>query len=123
MSEAMPQTGVAGGRTRSQTTNHLIYNAIIGIQGPMEQVHLIIHGMVQGVFFRANTRRVGESLGLSGVAINRPDGTVEAVAEGPRASLEEFVSWCRRGPEMARVDSVEVTWGEATGRYRGFHIG
>lgn len=88
----------------------------------MERVHLIIHGMVQGVFFRANTRAKGESLGLSGCAINRPDGTVEAVAEGPREALEEFVAWCHEGPRMARVDRVEVEWGEATGKYAGFHV-
>ena len=89
----------------------------------MEQVHVIIHGMVQGVFFRANTRRMGESLGLAGAAINRADGTVEAVAEGPRDRLEEFVKWCHSGPDMARVDRVDVTWGKATGKYSGFHIG
>ena len=89
----------------------------------MERVHLIIHGMVQGVFFRANTRAEGQRLGLAGLAINRPDGTVEAVAEGPRDRLEEFVAWCQRGPEMARVDRVEVSWGEATGKYPGYHIG
>jgi len=89
----------------------------------MEQVRLIIHGMVQGVFFRAHTREVGQSLGLAGCAVNRPDGTVEAVAEGPRDKLEQFVAWCRRGPAMARVERVEVSWGEATGRFKGFHVG
>ncbi len=89
----------------------------------MERVHLIIHGMVQGVFFRAHTREVGQSLGLAGCAVNRPDGTVEAVAEGPRDKLEQFVAWCHRGPAMARVERVEVSWGEATGRFKGFHVG
>jgi acylphosphatase len=88
----------------------------------MEQVRLIIHGIVQGVFFRANTRRVGASLGLAGIAINRPDGTVEAVAEGPRDKLEAFVAWCHQGPEMARVDRIEVVWGQATGNYESFHV-
>lgn len=101
----------------------MIYRMEAGIQKRMEQVHVIIHGMVQGVFFRANTRAMGERLGLAGCAVNRPDGTVEAVAEGPREKLEQFVAWCRRGPDMARVARVEVTWGEATGRFRGFHIG
>ena len=103
--------------------NLLISNTIIGIQRRMERVHLIIHGMVQGVFFRAHTRAMGERLGLAGRAINRPDGTVEAVAEGPRDRLEEFVQWCHRGPEMARVDRVEVSWEEATDKLSGFHIG
>jgi acylphosphatase len=101
----------------------LISNTIVGIPVHMERVHLIIHGMVQGVFFRAHTREIGERLGLAGRAVNRPDGTVEAVAEGPRDRLEEFVQWCHRGPDMARVDRVEVSWEEATGKLSGFHIG
>lgn len=88
----------------------------------MERVHLIIHGIVQGVFFRANTRRTAASLGLTGCAINRPDGTVEAVAEGPHEQLETFVQWCHRGPESARVDRVEVNWEQPTGKYKDFHI-
>jgi len=105
------------------SSNFLISERELGIPGRMERVHLIIHGMVQGVFFRAHTRAMGERLGLAGRAINRPDGTVEAVAEGPRDRLEEFVQWCHRGPEMARVDRVEVSWEEATDKLSGFHIG
>ncbi len=61
-------------------------------------------------------------LGLSGCAVNRPDGTVEAIAEGDHKNLEEFVDWCRHGPDMARVDRVEIAWEQASGRYSGFHI-
>ncbi|MFH1829242.1 MAG: acylphosphatase [Pseudomonadota bacterium] len=88
----------------------------------MERVHIVIHGMVQGVFFRAHTREVAMRLGLSGCAVNRPDGTVEAIAEGNRKRLEEFVEWCRRGPDMARVERVDIAWEEASGKYQGFHI-
>lgn len=88
----------------------------------MERVHVIVHGMVQGVFFRAHTRQIAMQLGLSGCAVNRPDGTVEAIAEGERKNLEEFVDWCRQGPGMARVDRVEIAWEQASGRYSGFHI-
>ena len=48
---------------------------------------------------------------------NRPDGSVEVVAEGPKAELENLVAWCRRGPPRAQVDRVEVEWGEATGEF------
>ena len=88
----------------------------------MERVHVIVHGMVQGVFFRAHTRQIAMNLGLSGCAVNRADGTVEAIAEGERKNLEEFVDWCRQGPDMARVDRVEIVWEQASGRYSGFHI-
>ena len=88
----------------------------------MERVHIIVHGMVQGVFFRANTIRQARALGLSGFVRNLPDGTVETIAEGPRESLEQFASWCGRGPEMARVSKLDTTWGTATGEFQGFGL-
>ena len=81
----------------------------------MEQVHLKISGRVQGVFFRANTQKEAARLKLKGWVRNLPDGGVEAVAEGPPESLDAFVAWCRRGPELARVDDVEVSRGAASG--------
>ena len=89
----------------------------------MERVHLIVHGMVQGVFFRANTMRQAGLLGLAGYVRNLPDGTVEAVAEGPKPALEQFVDWCRHGPEMARVDRLDVEWESPRGEFAGFGLG
>ena len=88
----------------------------------MERVRLSIHGMVQGVFFRYNTRIQAERLGLDGFVRNTSDGGVEAVAEGPREALEAFVEWCHRGPEIARVDRVDVRWEKAAGEYHGFCV-
>ena len=88
----------------------------------MERAHVIVHGMVQGVFFRAGTIRRAELLGLTGCVRNLPDGTVEAIAEGPRPTLEQFVDWCRRGPEAARVERVDVDWEEPCGEYAGFGL-
>jgi acylphosphatase len=65
-----------------------------------------IKGRVQGVFFRDSTRRVAESLGITGHAINLPDGDVEVLACGNRASLEQFAAWLNDGPPHARVDEV-----------------
>ncbi len=65
-----------------------------------------IRGRVQGVFFRDSTRRVAESLGLSGHAINLPDGGVEVLACGDRGSLDQLDEWLREGPPHARVDEV-----------------
>jgi acylphosphatase len=89
----------------------------------MERVHVIIHGRVQGVFFRAFTRKEAHRLGLSGFVRNRPDGTVEAVAEGPRHALEQFVLWCHHGPQLSRVDRVEVSWEPHAGAFHGFDLG
>ena len=66
-----------------------------------------MRGRVQGVGFRASTIERARSLGLGGWVRNRPDGTVEAVFEGPRDRVESMVEWCRRGPAGARVDSVD----------------
>lgn len=67
----------------------------------------LISGRVQGVFFRASTRRQAEPLGLSGRAINLPDGSVEVVASGPRSALDQLEAWLQHGPRSARVDSVK----------------
>ncbi|HSM31620.1 MAG TPA: acylphosphatase [Woeseiaceae bacterium] len=65
-----------------------------------------IKGRVQGVFFRDSTRRVAESLGLTGHAINLPDGDVEVLACGDAAALDQLGDWLKEGPPHARVDEV-----------------
>jgi acylphosphatase len=62
---------------------------------------------VQGVWFRDSTRREAERLGLSGHAINLPDGNVEVLACGTRDALSELEVWLRRGPPLALVEKVE----------------
>jgi acylphosphatase len=67
-----------------------------------------VHGYVQGVFFRDTTRRMATSRGVCGWVRNRPDGTVEAIFEGPHDAVERLVEFAREGPRGARVDRVEV---------------
>ncbi len=81
-----------------------------------------VHGRVQGVWFRESTRREAERLGISGHAINCPDGTVEVVASGPGAALEELEAWLHTGPPMAQVLRVEARDTEALTR-PGFRTG
>jgi len=69
--------------------------------------HVWVEGLVQGVFFRAETQRTARHLGLSGWIRNLPDGRVEAVFEGPDEAVEAAVDWCHEGPEHAVVESVE----------------
>ncbi|HEX8976762.1 MAG TPA: acylphosphatase [Solirubrobacteraceae bacterium] len=70
---------------------------------------LIIHGRVQGVFFRDCTRAQATAAGVAGSARNRDDGTVEVVLEGPPEAVERVIAFCRRGPDRARVRNVEVS--------------
>jgi len=76
------------------------------------RLHIRIFGTVQGVFFRANTRDVAIRLGLTGYVRNIPDGSVEAVAEGPKDKLEEFLEWCKKGPAGATVEKTDFEFSE-----------
>ena len=81
-----------------------------------------VHGRVQGVWFRDSTRREATRLGISGHAINLPDGTVEVLAFGPAAELDELESWLHQGPPMSRVTRVERRAADAAAP-PGFTIG
>ena len=83
---------------------------------------LLISGRVQGVFYRASAREEAIRLGLAGEIRNLPDGRVEAVVEGARERIEEFIAWCRRGPPSAEVDDVEVRWAAASGQFKSFRV-
>lgn len=87
------------------------------------QLHITVQGRVQGVFFRAATRRLARQLDLTGWVRNRSDGSVEVLAEGRRDMLELLLDWCRRGPSGARVTAVRAAWREASGQWADFVIG
>jgi acylphosphatase len=72
------------------------------------RTRVVVHGFVQGVFFRDSVRQRALSGGVSGWVRNNRDGTVEAVFEGERQAVERLVAFCRAGPRGARVDRVEV---------------
>jgi acylphosphatase len=80
----------------------------------------VIHGMVQGVGFRWAVLQRAEELGLTGYVSNRPDGTVEVVAEGGPAELDELEKFLHSGPRWAEVSQVEVERGRASGRFSRF---
>ncbi len=87
-----------------------------------QRLRAVVHGRVQGVGFRHATARRAEALSLTGWVRNRWDGTVETVAEGPRAALDQFVAWLNRGPSAAYVSQVERSWHSATGEFDRFRI-
>ena len=66
-----------------------------------------VYGRVQGVFFRASTAREAERLGLTGHALNLPDGSVEVLACGDRAAVERLRGWLLDGPPRARVERID----------------
>ena len=78
-------------------------------------------GRVQGVFFREGTRREAERRGVAGWVANRPDGSVEAVFEGPPDAVKALVDLARAGPGDAQVDALDVEQEEPEG-LRGFDV-
>ncbi len=87
-----------------------------------KRLHIVVGGRVQGVWFRASTRRVARALGLRGTVWNRSDGRVEIIAEGEESSLRRLLDWAGEGPPAARVDELESDWSEPTGEFSDFEI-
>ena len=74
----------------------------------MPSFRLLIHGHVQGVFFRDLMRTEAQRLGITGWVRNRRNGTVEAVVQGEEGSVAEMIRWAQHGPQWARVEKVDV---------------
>jgi acylphosphatase len=86
----------------------------------MKKVHMIVHGYVQGVFFRHYTKKTALSLGLKGYTRNMPDGTVEVVAEGNEDKIKKLIEFCKKGPEAANVSKIDVKFEKASNEFKGF---
>jgi acylphosphatase len=69
-------------------------------------VDVVVHGRVQGVFFRDSTRTQARAAGVRGWVRNRPDGTVEAHLEGEAEAVDRVLAWMHEGPPHARVEQV-----------------
>jgi acylphosphatase len=82
---------------------------------------VIVHGRVQGVFFRAECASVASAHGVSGWVSNQPDGTVFAEFEGPEDAVDAVVDWCHTGSARSTVTRVDVTALEPTGE-TGFSV-
>ena len=85
-----------------------------------KSLHLVIHGRVQGVFFRDSMRREAQNLAVAGWVCNRSDGTVEAAVQGESSAVDAIVRWARRGPQFARVERVDIE--PHDGSYTGFEV-
>lgn len=85
-------------------------------------LHVIVKGRVQGVYFRAYTQKQAVKLNVSGYVRNLSDGSVEIVAAGDPDALHQLVSWCHKGPVLAKVSQVIATPYESGEMFDGFEI-
>ncbi len=75
---------------------------------PEEVLRLVVHGRVQGVWFRESCRQEAVAHGVRGWVTNQADGTVEAVLAGPAEAVQAVADWARTGPPQARVERIET---------------
>ncbi|NOR70827.1 MAG: acylphosphatase [Methylomarinum sp.] len=88
----------------------------------MNTIHIIVSGRVQGVYFRAHTKKQAIKQGITGFVSNKKDGSVEIVACANQQSLDSFVSWCNKGPLLAKVSNVLVNDHSITESFTQFEI-
>lgn len=81
---------------------------------------LVIHGRVQGVYFRDSMRQLARRHGVTGWVRNRSDGSVEAMVQGKPDAVEKIIKWAHRGPDAAKVIGVQIE--EAEGQFDSFDL-
>ncbi|GEM_PF-107053 len=86
------------------------------------RAHVVVSGKVQGVFFRAETKKTAARYGVFGWVKNNSDGTVEAIFEGDEDDVKAVTEWCRQGPPHSRVKDVTVIYEDYSGKFKGFDI-
>ena len=88
----------------------------------MKRLCIVVHGVVQGVNYRASAAAEASRLGLVGHARNLPDGSVEIVAEGEEFTLNQLMDWAKNGPQGARVTDIDPSWSDASGEFASFDV-
>lgn len=84
------------------------------------RAHVVVSGIVQGVFFRSGAGERAHDLGVRGWVRNTHDGKLEAIFEGEKFAVMEIIEFCRRGPPGAHVDDIDVKWEEYSGEFDSF---
>jgi len=92
------------------------------VVGRLSAAAIVVEGIVQGVGYRDFVQRKARSLGVAGYVVNLRDGLVLVRTEGPRETIDELIRDLERGPPLARVAKVSVTWLPATGRFSAFGV-
>ncbi|HZA42798.1 MAG TPA: acylphosphatase [Nitrososphaeraceae archaeon] len=86
------------------------------------RANIVVKGKVQGVYFRQNAHRICNEYGVTGWVRNVGDGSVEAILEGNKNSVEDAISWFRVGPLNAHVERVELSYDRYSGEFQDFKI-
>ena len=86
------------------------------------RVHIYASGLVQGVFFRDNTRQKAQELGVFGWIKNLPDGKVEIIVEGEKKKVKELIEWIKEGPGLVRIDNLDLEEEDYQGEFESFGI-
>ncbi len=87
-----------------------------------KRVKIQVFGIVQGVFFRANTRDQAKKLRVRGTVRNLHDGSVEIIAEGKEEKLNELIAFAKVGPPSAKVYNINISWEKAQGDFSSFRV-
>lgn len=87
-----------------------------------KRIHILVSGLVQGVFFRLNTKNKAKELNLKGWVRNLADGRVEILAEGKKEDLKRLLEWTYNGPPGAKVTKVEFEWLSGENNFNDFVI-
>lgn len=82
----------------------------------------IISGKVQGVWFRANTQKTAQELGITGWVRNLPDGNVEVTAQGTEEQLKQLETWLQHGPDLAKVENIKTKILSSEEEFEGFEV-
>jgi len=85
-------------------------------------IKIKVLGKVQGVFFRASTKKYADQLGVKGWVRNETDGSVQIIAESEMDNIDRFIKWCYRGPEFAVVEKVIVSDEVEVKNYESFEV-
>ena len=88
----------------------------------LRRAEILVRGLVQGVFYRYNTKRKADELRLTGGVRNLRDGRVKVICEGTEEDIVRLVEWCKRGPQGAVVEHVDVAWKDYVGEFKDFRI-
>jgi len=86
------------------------------------RTHVFVTGRVQGVFFRAETRREAKKHNVKGWVRNLSDGRVEAVFEGEDNDVKILIHFCKQGPPGARITNADVIWERYSGEFKDFEM-
>jgi len=88
----------------------------------LKRVNVVVHGEVQGVYFRSYAQAEGQKLGLSGWVQNRADGTVELALEGEVSKINQMIHWLHEGSPGSKVTKLKITEERVYGETGVFNI-